>query len=112
MCVRARACVRVRARVYNCSSTTAAATTFCLRVWAELNKVVKRSVKRDKKDFVERLAGQAEEAEEKRNLKELYDITRKLVGTRRQDERQVTHKTGQLLTNQADQLNNNNNNYY
>ena len=108
MCVRAcaRACINVLQRlllqqlfVFVCEQ-------------AELNKVVKRSVKRDKKDFVERLAGQAEEAEEKRNLKELYDITRKLVGTRRKDEQQVTHKTGQLLTNQADQLNNNNNNNY
>ena len=53
---------------------------------------------------MERLAGQAEEAAGQRHLKELYDITRKLVGTRHKDEH-VMDKTGQVLTNQADQLN-------
>ena len=43
--------------------------------------------------------------QDKKNLKELYDITRKLAGTRRKDEQHVMDKTGQVLTNQADQLN-------
>ena len=38
-------------------------------------------------------------------MKELYDITRKLVGTRCKDEQHVMDKTGQVLTNQADRLN-------
>ena len=42
---------------------------------------------------MERLAGQAEEAAGQRNLKELYDITQKLAGTRRKDEQQVMDKT-------------------
>ena len=54
---------------------------------------------------MERLAGQAEEAAGQRNMKEWYDITWKLAGTRRKDEQHVMDKTGQVLTNQADQLN-------
>ena len=46
-----------------------------------------------------------EEAAGQRNLKEWYDITRKLAGTRRKDEQHVIDKTGQVLTNQAVKLN-------
>ena len=86
------------------NSKTRAAKTEAHRLYTEANKEVKRSVKRDKKDFVERLASQAEDASGHRNLKELYDITRKLAGTCRKDEQHVMDKTGQVLTNQADQL--------
>ena len=91
-----------KAKINN--SKTSGAKTEAHRLYTEANKEVKRSVKRDKKDFVERLAGQAEEAAGQRNLKELYDITRKLASTCRKDEQQVMDKTGQV-TNQADQLN-------
>ena len=70
------------------------------RLYTDANK----EVKHDKKDFVERLAGQTEEAAGQRNLKELYDITGKLAGTRRKDE-YVMDKTGHVLTNQSNQLN-------
>ena len=87
------------------NSKTRGAKTEAHRLHTEANKEVKRSVKRDKKDFVERMACQAEEAAGQRNLKELYEITRKLAGTRRKDKQQVMDKTGQVLTIQADQLN-------
>ena len=87
------------------NSKTREAKTEAHHLYTEANKEVKRSVKRDMTGFVERLAGQVEEAAGQRNLKELYDITRKLAGTRRKDKQQVMDKTGQVLTNQADQLN-------
>ena len=59
VCARARACVRAcvraRARVYNCSSTTAAATTFCLRMWASR---IKQGGKKKCKTWQERLCGE------------------------------------------------------
>ena len=87
----------------NCK--TRAAKTEGHRLYTEANNEVKRSVKRDKKDFVERLAGQAEKAAGQTNLKELYDITRNLAGTRRKYEQHVMDKPGQVLTNQAKQIN-------
>ena len=86
------------------NSKTRAAKTESHRLYTEANNEVNRSVKRDKKDYVERLAGQAEEAAGQTNLKELYDITRKLAGTRRKYEH-VMDKPGQVLTNQTNQLN-------
>ena len=86
-------------------SKTRATKTEAHRLYTEANQEVKRSVKCDKKDFIERLADQAEEAAGQRNLKELYDITRTVAGIRLKDEQQVIDKTGQSLTNQADQIN-------
>ena len=79
------------------NSKTRAAKTEAHRLYTEANKEVKRSVKRDKKDFVERMAGQAEVAAGQRNLKELYDITWRLA------DEHVVDKTGKVLINQADQ---------
>ena len=70
------------------------------RLYTESNKEVKISVNREKKDFVERLAGQTEENAGQRNLKELYEITRKLAGTRHNDEHNWTG-----IENKVDKLN-------
>ena len=47
---------------------------------AAADKELKASVKKDKSNFVEKLAGQAEEAAGQGNLKDLYMLTRKLSG--------------------------------
>ncbi|KAJ8346707.1 hypothetical protein SKAU_G00281080 [Synaphobranchus kaupii] len=48
--------------------------------YTESHKEVKKSIKQDKRKYVDNLAQQAEEAARKRNMKEVYDITRKLAG--------------------------------
>ena len=48
--------------------------------YAAADKEVKASVKKDKNNFVEELASQAEEAAGQGNLKDLYMLTRKLSG--------------------------------
>lgn len=41
-------------------------------------RVVKRSPRKDKKEYVNRLAAEAEQAAYSRNMKQLYDITKQL----------------------------------
>ena len=53
---------------------TRAAKTEARRLYTCANKEVKRSVKRDRKDFVERLACQAEEAAGQRNVVKTYNM--------------------------------------
>ena len=56
------------------NSKLRAAKTEAHRLYTEANKEVRRSVKLDKKDFMERLAGQEEEAVGQINMKELMTL--------------------------------------
>lgn len=47
------------------------------------NKEVKRSIRKDRRNFVDDIARQAEEAAGKGDVKELYFITRTLAGARK-----------------------------
>ncbi|KAL9978171.1 hypothetical protein ACROYT_G015662 [Oculina patagonica] len=71
--------------------------------YSEVNKEVKRSIRNDRRNFVEDLARQAEEASGRGDAKELYSITRKLAGDRKIPERPVRDKSGELLTDQEEQ---------
>ena len=60
----------------------------------EANKEVKASVRREKRAFVDGLATQAEKAAASRNMRELYDTTKKLTGKYSLGERPVKDKNG------------------
>ena len=52
--------------------------------YSAADKEVKRSVKKDNKNYVDSLAAQAEEAAGQGNLKDLYMITKKLANKKNQ----------------------------
>ena len=49
----------------------------------QLNKEVNKSARKDKQNYINDPATQAEMAVHRRDMKELYDITRTLAGNRR-----------------------------
>lgn len=71
--------------------------------YSEVNKEIKRSIRNDRRNFVEDLARQAEEASGRGDAKKLYSITRKLAGDRKIPDRPVRDKSGELLTDQEEQ---------
>ncbi|VDP37483.1 unnamed protein product [Schistosoma mattheei] len=62
--------------------------------YAEVNKQVKRSIRTDKRKYVEDLATTAEKATREGNMRQLYDTTKKLSGNRRKPEQPVKSKGG------------------
>ena len=73
--------------------------------YTEANKEVKKSARMDKRNFIEGLAQEAEDAAGKGNMKEVYRITKKLSGKRSISHHQVHSKDGKLLTAENEQLN-------
>lgn len=65
--------------------------------YTEAEKRVKTGIKKDKKDFVENLAEQVEEAAGQRNLKDLHMITKKLANKFQQTEKPVRDKNGHFF---------------
>ena len=63
----------------------------------EAHREAKRSIRADRRGHIENLARQAEEAAAQRNVKGLYDITKK-VGRYQQTDKLVKKKQGKLLT--------------
>ena len=66
-------------------------------------KAVKASIKKDKRTYVDNLATKGEEAALKGNLRELYDITRKLTGKWKQSNRPIRDAKGKLLASTEEQ---------
>ena len=66
---------------------------------------MRKNVKTDKRDFVEGLAEEAERAAASRNMKQLYDTTKKLVGKFKKSDRPIRDKNGTVLTRVDKQLN-------
>ena len=56
------------------------------------HKEVRQSVRKDRRTYIENLAAQAEEAANMRNMKDLYDTTKKLAGHFRQTSPQIKDK--------------------
>ena len=83
---------------------TRAAKARAQEEYSAADKEVKRSVKKDKKNYVDSLATQAEEAAGQGNLKDLYMITKKLANKFQQTEKPVTDKNGNQLTSTVEQL--------
>nr|KAG5685438.1 hypothetical protein BaRGS_007947 [Batillaria attramentaria]KAG5703389.1 hypothetical protein BaRGS_023436 [Batillaria attramentaria] len=63
---------------------------------------VKRSTRKDKRDYIDNLASQAEEAARQGNLKDLYQVTKKLAGKFQQTDKPVKDKNGHPLTTTED----------
>nr|KAG5708629.1 hypothetical protein BaRGS_034846 [Batillaria attramentaria] len=68
------------------------------------DREVKRSTRKDKRDYIDNLANQAEEAAGQGNLKDLYQVTKKLAGKFRQTDKPVKDKNGHPLTTTEEQL--------
>ncbi|VDP82029.1 unnamed protein product [Schistosoma curassoni] len=73
--------------------------------YAEVSKQVKRSIRTDKRKYVEDLATTAEKAAREGNMRQLYDTTKKLSGNQRKPERPVKSKEGKVITNIEEQRN-------
>lgn len=78
------------------SSRTRAAKAQAQIDYAKANKAVKRSIKKDKKDYVSGLAAEAEQAAYNGNMKQMYDITKRLSGKFSKPERPVIDKQGKM----------------
>jgi hypothetical protein len=68
-----------------------------------VNMRVKRSIRKDKRNWINKQVKLAE-GEKKGNIKELYNITRKLSQRKFRMNRPVKTKLGMLLTTQEEQL--------
>jgi hypothetical protein len=71
--------------------------------YSALNRQVKRSARKDKRNFYNDLTTEAEEAAGKRDLKTLYSITRILSGKRVNQTKPVKDRTGKQLSKEPDQ---------
>ena len=65
---------------------------------------MKRSIRKDKRDYIENQASQAEEAAGQGNLKDLYLVTKKLSGKFQQTDKPVKDKDGNPPTTAEEQL--------
>ena len=80
------------------NSRTRAAKATAQEEYTEANRAVKNSVKPDKANFIEDLAKKAEDASAQGNMKQLYDITRKLAGKYKHTDRHIKDKNGNVIT--------------
>jgi hypothetical protein len=72
--------------------------------YTEKNQEVKRSARKDQRNYTDNLAYQAEEATSKGNLKELFAITRVLSKRQTQRNRPIRATNGILLITTTEQL--------
>ena len=80
------------------NSRTRAAKAKAQGEYKWVNKSVKRSLKADKRNHLESLAAEAEEAACKGNVRDLYATTRNLSGKYSKPERPVKDKDGQSIS--------------
>ena len=72
--------------------------------YSELNKQVKRMARADKKDYIEKLADEAEEAAGKNDLKTLYKINKQLNNGFKNCDVPVKNKNGMVIEKEAEKL--------
>ena len=72
--------------------------------YQQANEEVKKSARKDKRSYYERLATEAEEAAGSRNMKALYDTARKLSNRPAKKTRPVKNKEGEVLNTTQQQL--------
>ena len=63
-----------------CNSKTRASKAIAQEKYANTNKEVKMSIRADKRNYIDNLAKEAEEAAAKGNMRDLFDNTKKLAG--------------------------------
>ncbi|VDP81502.1 unnamed protein product, partial [Schistosoma curassoni] len=83
------------------TSRTRAEITKAQAEYTEVNKRVKRSIRTNKRKYVEDLATMAEKAAREGNMRQLYDTTKKLSGNRRKPELPVKSKEGEMSTSKG-----------
>ena len=71
--------------------------------YGEIDRDIKRRARQDKRNFIEGLASDAEEAASRGNLSEVYNITRKLSRKFQPADRPIRDLSGKLLTSQEEQ---------
>ena len=94
---------RERKTVLN-NSRTRAAKGKAQQKYTAAEREVKRSIKKDKRDYIDDLARQAETAARQGNLRDLYLVTKKLTGKLQQTDKPVKDKNGNPLTTTKEQL--------
>ena len=72
------------------TSQTRAAKSKAQAEYTAAHRKVKRSIRKDKRDYIDHLASQAEEAASQGNFKDLYLITKKLAGRLQEGQRRKT----------------------
>ena len=85
------------------NSRTRAEKARAQKEYSEANKRVKKSIKTDKKKYVDTLAREAEEAVKHRNWRDLYATTKKLAGKFSKSERPVKDKEGKPIPGEEGQ---------
>ena len=80
------------------NSQTRAAKARAQEEYTAVDREVKRSIKKDKRDYIDDLARQAETAAGHVNLRDLYLVTKKLTGKFQQTDKPVMDKNGNPLT--------------
>ena len=80
------------------NSRTRAAKAKAQEEYTAADKEVKRSTRKDKRDYIDDLARQAGTAAGQGNLRDLYLVTKKLTGKFQQTDKPVMDKNGSLLT--------------
>ena len=68
------------------------------------NKEVKKAAKKDKKEYIEKLAQEAEEAAKTYDIRTLYTITKRLGKKSFKNQVAVNNKNGEKLTNEQEQM--------
>ena len=86
------------------SSRTRAAKAKAQEEYTAVDREVKRSIKKDKRDYIDDLARQAETAAGQGNLRDLYLVAKKLMGKFQQTDKPVKDKNGNPLTTTNEQL--------
>ena len=94
---------RERKTVLN-NCRTRAAKARAQEEYKAVDREVKRSIKKDKRDYIDDLARQAETAAGQGNLRDLYLVTKKLTGKFQQTDKPVMDKNGNPLTTTNEQL--------
>ena len=72
--------------------------------YTALNKDVKKSARRERRDHVERMKQDEEDAAGKGDTRELYQITKRLAGKKSTRPHHVLSKDGETLTSPKEQL--------
>ena len=72
--------------------------------YRDKDKEVKKGAKNDRRNYVEELANEAEEASKRGELSVVYKITRQLCGKSRNNDAPVLSKEGKLLTTDKEKL--------
>ena len=84
------------------NSRTRAAKAKAQEDYTKAHREVKKNIKKDKNDYIDGLAAEAEQAAYSGNMKQLYDTTKRLSGKFNKPERPVKDKRGNT-TNSLDQ---------